>query len=127
MRRLKPNRRSTFLTMSRQAKGGAPQLRHPAQRQEALVRWLEFLSRIFLQERRDLLGENFSKLVQFLFAHAVDEPEGGERVGVIMSHVTQGDVAENDVWRNTAFVCQRSPELAQLLEQRLIACDFTRL
>ena len=44
-----------------------------------------------------------------------------------MGHVAQGGIAENDVGRNIALVCQRSPELAQLLEQRLIAFDFAGL
>ena len=102
-------------------------MHHPAQRQETLVRRLKFPARILFKEGRDFLGENFPKLGQLLFTHAVDEAEVGGRGGIIMGHVAQGDIAENDVARDAAFVGQRSPELAQLLEQRLVAFDFAGL
>ena len=84
------------------------------------------LARIALQVRRDRVEKNRPELTLLLLTHPADEGKLAVARGIEPRHLAERDVGENDVGRDAAFVGELFAQLAQSLEQRLVAGDFAR-
>ena len=84
----------------------------------------EHLAWIRLQMRGDLAQEHGAELAQLPVAHPADArkfPVGGR---IKPRHLPQRHVRKNNVGRHAALVGQLFAQLAQLLEQHLVAGNF---
>ena len=76
------------------------------------------------QMRGNLGEKHAAELAQFLFAHADDAGELAFAGRIIPRHLAQADIGENDVGRHAALVGELLAQLAQTVEQDLVAGDF---
>src|SRR5437867_5748223 len=84
----------------------------------------ENLARVAVEVAGNLRQKSLSKLCQFAFPHAADAGKLPRACRIIARHLAQGHVGENDVRRHRKLVSQDFAQLAQPLEEHLIAADF---
>ena len=74
--------------------------------------------------RGDLRQKRDAELLQFPFAHSADPGELAFVFRILPCHLPQRNIRENDVRRHALLIGHLLAQLAQALEQRLVARDF---